>query len=83
MSYKKGDQFVIEIGDVLTDANNERVYKIKGFRSLVFDDNGLDRLGKFIPNPIESARKAGYRKGYKDALAAITQALYAVAGEEL
>ena len=43
MKYKVGDKFIIEIESRLA---NEQVglYKIRGFRTLVFDDNGLDRL---------------------------------------
>ena len=53
--YKVGDKFIIEIEkiyesslkgiDVLEDMT-EPLYKIKGFNSLVFDKNGLDRLEK-------------------------------------
>lgn len=52
--YKVGDKFVIEIAevyenvlsgvDVFEAATSEPLYKIKGFNSLVFDKNGLDRL---------------------------------------
>lgn len=51
--YKVGDKFIIEIEkiyesslkgiDVFEDMV-EPLYKIKGFNSLVFDKNGLDRL---------------------------------------
>ena len=51
--YKVGDKFIIEIEkiyesslkgiDVFEDME-EPLYKIKGFNSLVFDKNGLDRL---------------------------------------
>ena len=51
--YKVGDKFIIEIEkiyesslkgiDVFEDME-EPLYKIKGFNSLVFDTNGLDRL---------------------------------------
>ena len=52
--YKVGDKFIIEIAevyenvlsgvDVFEAATSEPLYKIKGFNSLVFDKNGLDRL---------------------------------------
>ena len=51
--YKVGDKFIIEIEkiyesslkgiDVFEDMT-EPLYKIKGFNSLMFDKNGLDRL---------------------------------------
>ena len=52
--YKVGDKFIIEIAevyenvlsgvDVFEAATSEPLYRIKGFNSLVFDKNGLDRL---------------------------------------
>lgn len=39
----KGDQYIIEIGEVLEDG---KLGKIKGFNSLVFDEEGLRRLDK-------------------------------------
>lgn len=46
----KGDKFEIEIAEVLTDGGGNRLYKIKGFNALIFDDYGLDQLKKIIPN---------------------------------
>lgn len=47
MKYKVGDKFIVEIEET-ADCNCEpwRLYKIKGFNSLVFDDFGLDKLKK-------------------------------------
>lgn len=76
MKYKKGDQFVIEIDDVLTDSNNERVYKIKGFRALVFDDNGLDRLKKVgASSPVDKTIwwYGGFREGLNKCVELITE----------
>ena len=52
--YKVGDKFIIEIAEVyenvlsgidaFEDATSEPLYRIKGFNSLVFDKNGLDKL---------------------------------------
>lgn len=50
--YKVGDKFIIEIAEVYENvlsgidalATSEPLYKIKGFNSLVFDKNGLDKL---------------------------------------
>ena len=52
--YKVGNKFVIEIEEIVNaSANPYTLYKIKGFNSLVFDDNGLDKLKSlescFIP----------------------------------
>ena len=45
-----GDKFVIEIDKVFTESNNgNKLYRIKGFNSLVFDENGIIRLEKFEP----------------------------------
>ena len=68
--YKVGDKFIIEIAevyenvlsgvDVFEAATSEPLYKIKGFNSLVFDKNGLDKLEKskeFLPIPYSEAYK--------------------------
>ncbi len=46
MPYKKGDEFVIKITDVMTGENGKTVYRMNDFNSLVFDEGGLDRLEK-------------------------------------
>ena len=53
MKYNVGDKFVIEIGEVYSSglpfANDDEpsiLYRIKGFNSLLFDENGLDKLKK-------------------------------------
>lgn len=38
-----GDKFVVEIGDIF-EQDGETLYRIKGFKSLVFDENGLKKL---------------------------------------
>lgn len=47
-SHKVGDKFEIEIGAVLENATGKGnpLYRIKGFASLVFDDNGISILQK-------------------------------------
>ena len=42
--YDVGDQFVIEIGDVVNRSDGKPLYCIKGFNALVFDQEGLKRL---------------------------------------
>ena len=73
--YKVGDKFLIEIAEVYENVLNgidafeaaisEPLYKIKGFNSLVFDKNGLDKLEKLkesLPIPYSEA----YKKGMSD-----------------
>ncbi len=43
MKYKTGDKFVVEIDSVMTNKKGA-LYGIKGFKSLVFDEYGLDML---------------------------------------
>lgn len=54
---KVGDKFIIEIGEVFKGAWTDNVYvenlyRVKGFNSLVFDDNGLNRLEKYEPTHV-------------------------------
>lgn len=51
MAYKIGDKFVIEIDSVMTNKKGT-LYGIKGFKSLVFDDYGLEQLER-IPGKFE------------------------------
>ena len=39
-----GDKFEIEIEDVFENEDGEELYRIKGFRSLVFDEQGIRKL---------------------------------------
>lgn len=68
--YKPGDKFIIEIGEdyIYSDFTKTEeqkkapahLYRIKGFNSLVFDENGLDRLDKY-------SEDKSYDKGLSDA----------------
>lgn len=64
---KIGDRYIIEIDKTLTDSNCDNpVYRIKGFNSLVFDQNGIDKLVKYddcIKIDLAKAEKTGYEKG--------------------
>ena len=73
--YKVGDKFIIEIAEVYENVLNdidvfeavtsEPLYRIKGFNSLVFDKNGLDKIEKIkptLPVPYSEA----YEKGMND-----------------
>ena len=75
--YNKGDKFVIEIDEVFrNDADDiiheEELYRIRGFKSLVFDDYGLDKLHQAI-TPAEDGLvdmakvTEAYNKGLEDA----------------
>lgn len=47
MSYCVGDKFILEIVDVHNgESSDKKLYRMKGFNSLVFDDNGLRKLEK-------------------------------------
>lgn len=41
-----GDKYVIEISDIFTDGDGSKLFKIKGFNSLVFDYHGLGKLSR-------------------------------------
>ena len=60
MKYNKGDKFVIEIEKKIEEAG---LYKIKGFKTLVFDDYGLDQIGKLV----RGVDQFSYNKGMEDA----------------
>lgn len=70
-----GDRFIIEIGAIAdvqgfgADNNNiDTLYKVKGFNSLVFDDNGIKKLAKVndLKDEVEEAYKKGYAKAMED-----------------
>ena len=74
-TYKVGDKFIIEIAevyenelsgiDVFEAATSEPLYRIKGFNSLVFDKNGLDKIEKIKPTLTVPYSEA-YEKGMND-----------------
>ena len=43
--YHKGDKFIVEIKEVI-ESDNGRLYR-SDFKTLTFDDNGLDKLQKY------------------------------------
>ena len=65
--YKAGDKFVVEVDKVLSDADSPfiegELYRIKGFKSLVFDEFGLDKLDKYYPVPTTTEYDEGYVDG--------------------
>ena len=54
--YEVGDKFIVEIDKVLADKglpwDDNELFRIKGFKSLVFDEFGLDKLEKYEQEPI-------------------------------
>lgn len=59
-------KYVIEINDCpINDATTPALYKVKGFRALVFDQNGLDKLIPFGMERIK-AWNEGYDAGHKN-----------------
>lgn len=67
--YKVGDKFIIEIGEeyyykepteTIEQINSPGIlYRIKDFNSLVFDENGLDRLEKYEDDNIKKYAAVG------------------------
>ena len=65
---KKGDKFIVEISDVFQNDTGFRLYRAKGFNSLVFDDKGINKLQKFNAAAIqEEAYAAGMRDAWEAA----------------
>ena len=59
----------IDTDKVFTDGQNNKLYRAKGFNSLVFDKCGLDKLEpveKAWENELEKHRREAYDKGYAD-----------------
>lgn len=66
--YKTGDKFVIQIGHGTVYPLYGARYFIKGFNTLAFDDNGLDRLERVNGGPtLRDAYDEGYEKGMRNA----------------
>ena len=62
---QKGDRYIIEIEEVcpaMLNDGSDALYRIKGFRSLVFDKYGLNML-----KTLEPALADAYRNGYEAA----------------
>lgn len=56
MANRIGDKFVIEIDRCFTDSYGNKLYRIKGFSSLVFDENGITKL---TPYEVEAQIEVG------------------------
>ena len=57
-----GDKFVIEVCEVNGNPRKGNRYWIKGFNTLVFDDNGIGRLEKYKEPPKNTPHSCGYCK---------------------
>ncbi len=57
-------KYIIEIENEFKDSYGNKLYKAKSFNSLVFDQNGLDKLEKY--EAFQTYNK-GYQQGYEDA----------------
>lgn len=73
-NYKSGDKFVIELGEQVGN-----LWKIKGFNALVFDNNGLDRLGRLV----QGVDQFSYNKGANDAWKLLGRMYFELTGGEL
>lgn len=74
MQVDVGDKFIIEVGEVFyadcaDDCDSTALYRIKNFNALVFDEQGLDKLKRFRPQPDRFDEGAEYAQSiYKKLL---------------
>lgn len=84
-NYKAGDKFEIEIDSDFVDWNGNKLYRIKGFNSLVFDENGLNKLQKAKLYDVEDLAKIeseSFDRGYKWGIEVTEKAYQAQAEKE-
>lgn len=74
MSYKTGDKFVIEIEEI-----GNGLYRAKPFKTLVFDEYGLDQLGQLV-NGVDTF---SYNKGMEEALEMVGKVHYMNADDRI
>ena len=67
-----GKKYIIELEDkpvCVFDEDTQTFFfffhRVKGFNSLVFDQNGLDKLTPYTEPDMERVRKEAYRQGYE------------------
>ena len=69
-----GTKYIIEVEDkpfeLLSEDGftSEKLFRVKGFNSLVFDWNGLNMLTPYTEPDIEQIRNEAYGKGHNDGL---------------
>lgn len=67
-----GTKYIIEVEDkpfeLLSEDGftSEKLFRVKGFNSLVFDWNGLNMLTPYTEPDLERVKKEAYDKGYHD-----------------
>ena len=67
-----GTKYIIEVEDkpfeLLSEDGftSEKLFRVKGFNSLVFDWNGLNKLTPYTEPDLEQVRKEAYEEGFKD-----------------
>lgn len=66
-----GDKYIIELEDKpFHKEDDDFLYRVKGFNSLVFDMTGISKLTPYTEPDLEQVRKEankiGYEKGYRD-----------------
>lgn len=72
-----GTKYIIEVEDkpfeLLSEDGftSEKLFRVKGFNSLVFDMTGISKLTPYTEPDTEQVRKEAYDKGYDDATAEI------------
>lgn len=79
-----GKKYIIEIEEeplVRKSAlhGETAVWRANGFNSLVFDNNGLDKLTPYTESDTESIRKEAYEQGYTDGRKKHEVEVYAIA----
>ena len=79
-----GKKYIIEIEEeplVRKSAlhGETAVWRASGFNSLVFDNNGLDKLTPYTESDTESIRKEAYEQGYTDGCKKHEVELHAIA----
>lgn len=88
--YKTGEKFIIEIESIYQDSDlpfTPELYKIKGFKTAVFDDYGLDKLQNYDEvghklELIEELKQAEYNRGLKDAWELARKICFDMSGSE-
>lgn len=67
-----GTKYIIEVEDKPFELlsgdgfTSEKLFRVKGFNSLVFDWNGLNMLTPYTEPDLERVKKEAYDKGYHD-----------------
>jgi hypothetical protein len=63
-----GDKYIIELEDKpFHKEDGDFLYRVKGFKSLVFDMTGIGKLTPYTEPDLEQVRKEAYEEGYKTA----------------